>query len=251
MHHPMDDLIAGSRVAAASLQDANVPDIKVGPTDATFGSTSFKNVEAVFARKLPPLVALLSTYGRRAAWVAGLLGSVWMAGSYLGNQSQFLVLKPQTSPDAEAREMERAELLRIREKMAEDIRALRARVEAMPTARSLNANDATALEDLKRRLDAMKKETGAAITELAGKVERIQREGAAKPSQVSEQRNQTERHIAAVPTPSSQAVDSDIPVGSIQKQTRKRRGDSFDPSQNPGAPGVPRPLGSLTRDRER
>jgi hypothetical protein len=84
------------------------------------------------------------------------------------------------------------------------------------------------LEDLKKRLDAVKRETGAAITELAGKVERMQRKATAKFSPVREQRNQT--------AASSPAVDSELAVGSIPKQARKRRGDAFDQSQNPGAP---------------
>jgi hypothetical protein len=248
----MDDLVAEARVAAASPQGANVPRIKVGPIDATFGSMSFKKAEAVFAHKLPPLFAHLSTYGRRAALAAGVLGSAWVAGSYFsGGQSQFFAMKPQPSPTVVAREsVERAELLRMREKMAEEIRALRARVEAIPAARTLSPKDSTALEDLKRRLDAVKRETGAAITELVGKVERIQREAPAKFSQVGERRNQTERHIPAQLTPSSRAVDSDIAVGTIQQQARKRRGDAFAPSQKPGAPGVPRPLGNPTQDRE-
>ncbi|MFO1126530.1 MAG: hypothetical protein U1E25_15445 [Methylocystis sp.] len=251
MHYPVDDLVAGARVAAAFPQDANGPDIRVRPTDARFGSTSFKKAEAIFARKSPPLTRLL-TYGRRMALAAGVLGSAWIAGSYFsGGQSQSYAMKPQPSPSVVAQEsIERAELLRMREEMAEEIRALQARVEAVPAARSLSVKDAAPLEDLKRRLDAVKRETGAAIAELAGKVERMQRDATAKFSQVSEQRNQKGRQIPASLAASSQAVDSDLAVGTIQKQARKRRDDAFDPSQNPGAPGVPRALGSPTHDRE-
>ena len=154
-------------------------------------------------------------------------------------------MKPQPSPTVVAQESaERAELLRMKQKIAEDIRALQARVEAMPAARSLSARDATSVEDLKRRLDAMKRETGAAIADLAGKIEHMQRETTAKFSQVNEQLDRTERQHAAPLAASSRSVTSELAVGTIPKQARKRRDDAFDPSQNPGAPGVPRPLGS-------
>ena len=145
-------------------------------------STSFKKAEAAFARKLPPLLERLLTFGPRAALAASVSGFAWVAGSYFsGGQSQFYAMKPQPSTIVVAQEsLERAELLRMKQKMAEDIRALQARVEGMPAARSMNAKDATSVEHLKRRLDAMKRETGTAIADLAGKIEHMQRETTAK-----------------------------------------------------------------------
>ena len=103
--------------------------LKVGAADATFNSTSFKKAEAAFARKLPPLLERLLTFGPRAALAAGVSGFAWVAGSYFsGGQSQFYAMKPQPSPTVVAQESaERAELLRMKQKMAEDIRALQAR----------------------------------------------------------------------------------------------------------------------------
>ena len=181
-----------------------------------------------------------------------MLGSAWMAGSYLfGGQSQYYAVKPQSDPTVAAQEsVERAELLRIQKKMAEDIRSLQAKVEAAPASRSLSAKDAAVVEDLKRRLDAVKRETGAAIAELASKVERMQREATSKVSQVSEQRNQTKHKIVAPLAASSRTVDPDLAVGTFQKRARKQRGDAFDPSQSPGAPGIPHPLGSPNHGHE-
>lgn len=251
MHHPVDGVVAEAGVAAASPQDANVPDVELGATNATFRSTSFKKAEAAFARKLPPLFERLITYAPRAALAAVVSGLAWGAGWYFSGQSQFYAMKPQPSPTVVAQAgVERAELLRMKQKIAEEIRSLQARVEAIPAVRSLSAKDATVLEDLKRRLDAVKRETSAAIAELAGKVERMQRETTAKFTQLSEQRDQSARQVAAPLAASSRAVDSELAVGTIPKQARKRRGDAFDPSQNPGAPGVPRPLGSPTHGRE-
>lgn len=227
-------------------------DIKVGAADATFDSTSFKKAEAAFARKLPLLFERLVTFAPRAALAAGVSGFAWVAGSYFsGGQIQFYPMKPQHSPTAVAQESaERAELLRMKQKMAEEIRALQARVEAIPAARSLSAKDATALEELKRRLDGVKRESSGAIAELAGKVEHMQRETTAKFSQVNEQLDRTERQHAAPLAASSRSVTSELAVGTIQKRARKRRDDAFDPSQNPGAPGAPRPLEIPAHDRE-
>jgi len=62
-------------------------------------------------------------------------------------------------------------MLRTAQKMAEDIQALKDNVETLRAAQSQSEKDATALEDLKTRLDAVKTETGASIADLAGKIE--------------------------------------------------------------------------------
>jgi hypothetical protein len=91
----------------------------------------------------------------------------------------------------------RTDMLRTAQKMAEDIRALKASVEALRAAQSQAAKDAAALEGLKPRLEAVNTETGASIAELAGKVEHLQREPAAKLSQILERLDRIERQIAA------------------------------------------------------
>ena len=118
---------------------------------------------------------------------------------------------------------ERAEILRMVLQMADEIRALKTRVEAVH-AQSTSAKEAAALEGLKERLDAVKTETGA----LAGKVDRLQRDVTTKLAKASEPFDRRD-HRGAVPRAAA---------------TKAPRGDAFDPSQNPGAPGAPRPLGS-------
>jgi hypothetical protein len=112
--------------------------------------------------------------------------------------------------------------------MADEIRALKARVEAVH-AQSTSAKEATALEGLKARLGAVKTETGAEIAELAGKVNRLQSEVTTKLAKASERFDRRD-HRDAVPRTGA---------------TKAPRSDAFDASQNPGAPGAPRPLGSL------
>ena len=99
-------------------------------------------------------------------------------------------------------------MLRTAQKMAEDIRALKAGVEALRAAQSQAAQDATALERLKSRFEAVNTETGASIAELAGKVEHMQREPAAKLSQVLERLDRIERQIAPLATASLGAASA-------------------------------------------
>ncbi len=84
-------------------------------------------------------------------------------------------------------------------------------------------------------------ETRAAIAELAGRVEHLERETAAKLLQIYARFDRIEHQIAA-PTAASLAATG------AGKRAHGGHRDAFDPSQNPNAPGVPRPLGSLVPD---
>jgi uncharacterized protein YidB (DUF937 family) len=154
---------------------------------------------AAAPRKAPPRFEQLFSYGSRAVLAACLFGLAWAAGSYFsGGQSPFYAIKPPPAgPVATPESAVRSELLRTAQEMAEDIRALKANVEALRAAQSQSGSDATALEGLKMRLDAVKAETGASIAELAGKVENMQRDPEAKLSQVIERLDRIEHQIAA------------------------------------------------------
>jgi len=215
--------------------------------------------------KSPPRFKQLFRYGSRAALAACLLGLAWAAGSYFsGGQSPFFALKPPpAAPVATQESAARTEMLRATQEMAADIRALKANVEALRAAQSQSGNDAAALEGLKTRLDAAKAETGASIAELAGKVENMQREPEAKLSQVIERLDRVEHQIAApiataslgaasVPGKAAAGIPAQPALAPAKPPLENGHGqrkigghDAFDPSQNPTAPGVPRPLGSL------
>jgi uncharacterized protein YidB (DUF937 family)/TolA-binding protein len=216
--------------------------------------------------KAPSRLKQLFAHGSRAALAACLFGFAWAAGSYFSSgRSPFYAIKPPPAPPVAAQEsVAGTEMLRTAQEMAEDIRALKANVEALRAAQSQSGNDATALEGLKTRLDAVKAETGASIAELAGKVEDMQREPAAKLSQVLEQLDRIEHQIAAplataslgaasAPGKAAAGKPAQIAVAPAKPPLENAhgqrkiggRGDAFDPSQNPTAPGVPRPLGSL------
>ncbi|MGH6867706.1 MAG: hypothetical protein ACREDA_02290, partial [Methylocella sp.] len=189
--------------AAARPRGANVPAAGARGRDSQQGAAAglvpFKEAEAGSARRPPPRFEQLSNYGSHAALAACLFGFAWAAGSYFsGGQLPFYAIKPPPAPAVVPQEsVERTEVLRTAQKMAEDIQALKANVEALRAAQSQSGKDATALEDLKTRLDAVKTETGASIADLAGKVEQMQREPAAKLSQVIERLDRIEHQIAA------------------------------------------------------
>jgi hypothetical protein len=177
---------------------------------------------------VPPRFEQLFSYRSHAALAACLFGFAWAAGSYFsGNYSPFYALKPPPARTVATQEsVERSELLRTAQKMAEDIRALKANVEALRAAQSQSAKDTATLGGLKPRLDAMKTETGASIAELAGKVEHMQREPAANLSQVIERLDRIEHQIAAP------LATASIGAAAARKQTQLAVAPAKPPLEN-------------------
>jgi hypothetical protein len=182
--------------AAARPPGANVPTAGARGRDSKLGAASglvhFKEADATSARRAPPRFEQFFSYGSHAALAACLFGFAWAAGSYFsGGQS------PPARTAATQENVERSELHRMAQKMAEDIRALKADAEALRAAQSQTAKDTIAHESLKSRLEAVNSETGASIAELAGRVEHMQREPNTKLAQVLERLDRIERQIAA------------------------------------------------------
>ncbi len=203
---------------------------------------------AAAPQKTPPRVKRRFGYGSRAALAACLFGIAWLAGSYYSSEHwPFDAIK--VPPVATQESLARTEMLRATQEITEDIRGLKADVEALRAAQNQSGNDVAALEGLKTRLDAVKAETGSSIGELASKVENMQREPEAKLSQIDERLDRIEHQIEGSPPAASIGATSapGKAAAGIAAQQRKigGRGDAFDPSKNPNAPGVPRPLGSL------
>ena len=210
-----------------SPPDAPILKIRARAADSILGSMSFETQPRLRQTMAFPLYRP-SPFGPRVALAASLVGFAGVAGAYFsGGQLPFFTRTPRpASLDGQQLGGERAEILRMVLQMADEIRDLKTRVEAVH-AQSTSAKEAAALEGLKARLDAEKTETGA----LAGKVDRLQRDITTKLANASE-RFDRPNHRGAVPRAAA---------------TKAPRGDAFDPSQNPGAPGAPRPLGSPVR----
>ena len=247
MHDSPDEAVPEANAAAASPPDANVLEIRAQAADAILGPVPVKKAEDGSARRVPSLFERLLGYGPHAVLAASLFGFAWMAGSYFSDgQLPLYAMKPRADQTNLLQEsLERTEVLRSVQKMAQEIRILKANVEAMHAAQRLSPNDAAGREGLKTRLDVVHTETGAAIAALAGKVERLQTESAAKFSQMSERFDRIEQQIGALSAAASVAAISAGGAVPVRKQAHDDRHDAFDPSQNPTAPGAPRPLGSV------
>jgi hypothetical protein len=242
MSDNLDELVADVSEPAVPPPDANGPEIRARADDAIFGPIPVKKAEEGSARRASLLFRRLLGYGLHAALVACLAGFAWLAGLYFsGDQPSHFVSKFWTlwtlAPQERA---EQAETSRTVQKMAEEIRAFKADVEAMHAAQSSNAQDTAALEALSTQLNLTKTEANAASAELAGKIEQLERESAAKLSQIYERFDRIEHPIAASPAAASKSGTT-----VAKNRTRDRRRDAFDPSQNPNAPGAPHPLGSI------
>ena len=232
-------------VTGAAKHGADVPELKVGSADATYSANFSNNSERDVARgPFAPLQGLL-LYASRLLWAALLYGSAGLAGWFVSDLAWplYAVLPDLLRANATQESVERDALLRTTQKMEEEIRALRTDMDAMRSSFKVATPDNSAIETLNKRVDAIKMETGSAIGELSSQVEHLQRDAVAKPVQGGERSDQTERRAAEPIAPRSISVSAAVKVGGKYKHARTRRGDAFEPSKHPDAPGAPRPLG--------
>ena len=126
-----DEAVAEANAAAPP--DAPILKIRARAADSILGSASFETADAASTRRWPFLFEPLLRYGPRAALAAGLVGFAGVAGAYFsGGQLPFSVRTPQpASLDGPQPGGERAETLRMVHQMADEIRALNARVAAV------------------------------------------------------------------------------------------------------------------------
>jgi hypothetical protein len=223
---PAQSRLRGANVPAAGSRGGN-PNHGAAP-----GLVPFKAAEAASARRAPAGFEQLFSYGSHVALATCLFGFAWAAGSYFsGNYSPFYALKPPPARAVAPQDsVERGELLRMGQKMAENIRALKANFEALRAAQSQTGN--ASLEGLKARLEAVNAETGASIAELAVKVEHLQREPAAKFSQVLERLDRIERQIAAPLAPASLGGASTSGKAAAGKQAQLAVAPATPPLEN-------------------
>jgi hypothetical protein len=241
-----DELVADVGEPADSSPVANGPEIRARADEAIFGPIPVEKAEEGSSRRASLLSRTLLGYGLNAALVAFLVGFGWLAGLYFsgGQPSHFVRKLWALWSVAPQKSAEQAETSRTIQKMAEEFRALKADVETMHATKSSNAQDTAALEGLSTQLNLTKTEASAAIAELAGRVEQLERESATKLSQIYERLDRIEHPIAS-PTNASPPVVSKSGETVAKKRARGKSHDAFNPSQNPNAPGAPRPLGSL------
>jgi hypothetical protein len=173
-------------------------------------------------------------YGPRAALAAWLVGVAWLVGSHFVGSPRTVVQQEsmQTAGTGEAAQI-----------VAEEPHVQNADVEAMRTAQSLDAKEAigvaTGVESAKPN-SGPKTEVSVAPADVSGKVPR--RKSAEKPSKPRDRFDRLGLEIAALlADPASRSHSAP----GARNRAQGGRGDAFDPTQNPTAPGAPRPLGMI------
>jgi hypothetical protein len=130
------------------------------------------------------------------------------------------------------------DLLPVTQKMAAEIQALQTKVEALEKARNADTKSTPSVEELNRRIDAAKAETNAEIGALSSRFLLFQQEANTKFAEISATRLAETRDAGPVKSKAPPALEKG------HKHARRRRGDAFDPSLYPTAPGAPKPLGA-------
>jgi membrane-associated protease RseP (regulator of RpoE activity) len=178
---------------------------------------------------------LVQRYGPPAALMACLFGFALLGWSNIQGRAP-------TLPSAE--------IHLSAQKTAEESPAQTAELEAMRAAQSLNTEEVSGPETVRPSLEAAKNEAGPGIVEAAGKTGRLPPKPVEKLANGGKRLDRIGLKIAAL-LAVDPVVDHSISAASIaRKRGQSARGDAFDPSQHPNAPGAPRPLG-ITRTTAR
>jgi hypothetical protein len=241
--------LAALDLSAAVAAAAEVSELKAESADAAISGNLSAGSETKVAQRLLPALKSKFIHGARLLWTALLYGAAALAGWLIAEAAWPTVsaLPELVRTMATQESAERAAFLRTTQKIEEDIRVLRTEMEAMRSSMQAASPAADAVESLGKRIDAMKTETSAAIGALSGQVEGLQREVAAKPAQTGERPDRSERGAVEQSAPRRTTVSATVKVGDGLRRPKIRRGDAFEPSKYPDAPGAPRPLGAYGR----
>ena len=186
----------------------------------------FNCIKAAAAREREVLV---KRYGPSAVLMACLFGLAWLGWFNIQRA---------------APTMRSAEINLPAQKTTEESHTTE--VEAIRAAQSLNTEKVRATKTTKPGLEAAKNEASSSIVEAAGKTSRLPAKPVEKLAKRGERLDRIGLKIAAL-----LAVDPVDDHSASATPPRKRgrsesaRGDAFDPSQHPNAPGAPRPLGTI------
>jgi hypothetical protein len=131
------------------------------------------------------------------------------------------------------------------QKTAQESHPQGAEVVAMRAAQSLNTGEVSAPEKAKPGPEAAKNEADPGIVEAAGKTSRLLPKPVEKLVEGSERIDRIGLKIAVLLS-ADPVVDHALSATPVaRKRGQGVRGDAFDPSQHPNAPGAPRPLGII------
>ncbi len=241
--------IAALDFCPAASHAAEGPELRAERSDAAISAPISDNPETPAAERPHAAFKDAVIYGSRLLWAALLYAAAGLAGWLIGEAAwpTLSAMPGLVRTIATQDSADRAALLRTTQKMEEEIRALRAEMETMRSSMQAATSADAAVENIGMRIDAMKTETGAAIGALSSRVEGLQRDVAAKPAQSGERSEPIERPIVESTAPRRTTVSATVKVGEGLRRPKARRGDAFEPSKHPNAPGAPRPLGAYGR----
>jgi hypothetical protein len=130
------------------------------------------------------------------------------------------------------------------QKTTEGSHVKRPEVDAIRAAQSLNTEEVRVTETAKPGLEAARNEASPGIVESAGKTSRLPAKPVEKLAKGGETVDRIGLKIAALLAVES-VDDHSASAALPRRRERSGRGDAFDPSQHPNAPGAPRVLGTI------
>jgi len=231
-------------VSATAGQTGDFPEIRISAADRPPNDRRREELQAE-----PGSAAPRATPLKRAGKAGATLAACALAG--LAGWGLYGVVAPQSAGWVDFIAAKTAQLsappvdlVPVTQKLQAEIEALQKKVEALEKSRSANTKSLASLEKsigaldgMNRRIDETKTETKAEIEALSGRVAALQQETNAKLSELSSAQPARKRGARPVENRAAPAAD-------LRQRQAARRNDAFDPSQHPGAPGAPRPLGA-------
>ena len=238
MSNDFDPLAA---VSAATAQPGDVPEIRISAADRPPRD-----------RRQEPQAESRSPAARTQLWKrAGKTGAA-LAACALAGWGLYRFVAPQSAGWFDAIAAKTAQLtappvdlVPVTQKLQAEIEALQKKVEGLDKSRSAHTKSLASvekslgtLEAINRRIDEAKTETKTEIDALSGRVAALQQETNAKLSELSAAHPPKKRSADAAESKAAPSAER------THSHQTARRNDAFDPSQHPGAPGAPRPLGT-------
>jgi len=178
--------------------------------------------------------AISRTYRRLTFLIPCAIGIAWLVGSRSIDLHR-IVIQHASGPGAETG--------RPAQNSAEDRAAQEPRLDAASVPITLGTDAGAGLANKGPGREAGKTENSPGIAEASGKVEQSEAKTADKVPTGSGRPDSIGNEIAAL-SAATPVSDHPLSWASVER-TLRRRGDAFDPSKHPNAPGAPRPLGAL------
>lgn len=223
----LDKAVPGAD-AAAQPSDVTPLQIKVNPADAILGTAGLEDAEKTPARKEYTRFGRFLRYSAGTAIIACLCGFAWVAGAYYsaGHPLDFMKTGAAAGVGQSLAHEDPENAIR---QLADEIRALKASVDE---ARDADGKSGESHD----RTDTAQTKTGAALSDLTGRVDKLETALTTQLSHVNEQLASIEQKISEPHAISASRARS--PARHAEHH------DAFDPSRDPTAPGAPRPLGA-------